>query len=245
MLKEIKNKNLSKEIVNQIIDSIKDNSLKIGDRVPSEIELTNIFKVSRGTVREAMKSLENFGLIEIKKGKGTFVTNINIDFFLKKLMPFLVFSKEDLKNFLDIRMLLEIYGIEEAVKNANERDIELMEKELLALKKEFDHMKNQDKDFYESYKEYIEHDIEFHILIGESTKNTILAKLLESVRLVYFEQQIKGIRGISFPPERGYLEHKRILEAIKKRDAEKAKSEMRKHIEYTKSNLIDEVMLNN
>jgi len=235
MFKEINNKNLSKEIVNQVIDSIKNNSLKVGDRIPSEIELTNIFKVSRGTVREAMKSLENFGLIEIKKGKGTFVTNINIDFFLKNLMPFLIISKEDLIKFLDIRILLEVYGIEEAVKNSSEKDIELLEGELSELKKEFNHMKNQDKDFYESYRNYIDHDIEFHILIGESTKNTILSKLLESVRLVYFEQQIKGIKGISFPPERGYLAHKRILEAIKNKDIEKAKSEMKKHIEDTKS----------
>jgi GntR family transcriptional regulator, transcriptional repressor for pyruvate dehydrogenase complex len=235
MFKEIKSKNLSREIVNQVIDSIKNNSLKVGDRIPSEIELTNIFKVSRGTIREAMKSLENFGLIEIKKGKGTFVTNINIDFFLKKLMPFLVVSKEELIKFLDIRILLEVYGIEEAVKNANERDIELIEAELSESKKEFDHMKNKDKDFEESYRNYIEHDINFHILIGESTKNTILSKLLESVRLVYFEQQIRGVKNVSFLPEKGYLAHKKILEAIKNKDIEKAKSEMRKHIESTKS----------
>ena len=64
-----------KNIISQIKQAIISGELKVGDCLPTEGELTQIFGVSRSSVREALKALEVYGLIESRKGGGSFVVN--------------------------------------------------------------------------------------------------------------------------------------------------------------------------
>ena len=66
-------KNLSNEVSNLIIEMIQDNKYEPGSKLPNEMELSEMFNVSRTTIREAIKSLASNNIVEIVRGKGTFV----------------------------------------------------------------------------------------------------------------------------------------------------------------------------
>ncbi len=66
---------IAQRIVDQICQAISDGRYRPGDKLPTEIELAQIFKVGRNSVREAIKMLECLGLLEIRRAEGTFVAN--------------------------------------------------------------------------------------------------------------------------------------------------------------------------
>ena len=65
---------LSEKVANQISDLIKERNIGIGDKLPNEFELAESLNVGRGTIREAVKLLVARNCLEIRRGKGTFVT---------------------------------------------------------------------------------------------------------------------------------------------------------------------------
>ena len=69
----IKNESLVQRIINKITDSIIAGELKPGDKLPTEMELIAAFQVSRNTVREAIRTLIAYGVVEIRRPEGTFV----------------------------------------------------------------------------------------------------------------------------------------------------------------------------
>jgi len=73
MLKAVEKKRAYEDIVRQMRGLIKDGKLKKGDQLPTEREMTEVFKVSRATVREAIRTLESMGLVGSKQGNGTYV----------------------------------------------------------------------------------------------------------------------------------------------------------------------------
>jgi len=68
MFKQAKQNRAFEDVIFQIQDAILQGSLKVGDKLPSERQLREIFKVSRGTLREALRAMEQKGLITIKTG---------------------------------------------------------------------------------------------------------------------------------------------------------------------------------
>ena len=228
MFKQIKTNSLSEEVVEQIFKSIKNNELKPGDKLPSEMELTKIFNVSRGTIREAMKYLENFGFISINPGSGTFINKTGFDLFLKKTAAFMFMGTNELKDLMEIRKLLEVYGVGQAARNANAEDITLIEKEIIEME-----LNIRDE------RKFIEHDINFHMLINKCSKNMFLGKIVEPIRFFYLQQQINAIKNPGVT-KKSLNYHKKIWEAIKNKDVEEAKKEMSDHLEN-----VEEIIVNN
>lgn len=183
------------------------------------MELTKIFNVSRGTIREAMKYLENFGFISINPGSGTFINKTGFDLFLKKTAEFMFMGTNELKDLMEIRKLLEVYGVGQAARNANAEDITLIEKEIIEMEQNIS-----------DEKKFIEHDINFHMIVNTCSKNTFLEKIIEPIRFFYLQQQIDAIKNPSVT--RKPLDyHIKIYEAIKNKDVEKVKKEMSSHLE--------------
>ena len=80
MLKAVKKTRIYEDVVSQIHELIKDGRLKAGDQLPSERELAETFKVSRTSVREALRALETQGLMVTRTGMGTFVADLPVPF---------------------------------------------------------------------------------------------------------------------------------------------------------------------
>ena len=75
MFEVIKQKKISDIIIDQIKEMVYDGRLKVGDKLPSELELSNKIGASRASIREALKALKEMGLIDSKAGGGSFIRN--------------------------------------------------------------------------------------------------------------------------------------------------------------------------
>ena len=107
MLHAIKKTRIHEEVVTQIHDLIREGRLKAGDQLPSERELSETFKVSRTSVREALRALETKGLIISRTGMGNFVADLPIESLVAPLAKLLIEEKAALADIFELRKLIE------------------------------------------------------------------------------------------------------------------------------------------
>lgn len=95
------------EIVKKIRLIIQEDGLKAGDRLPSERELSARLNVGRSSVREALRSLELVGLIETRRGEGTFIRNFYENGLVQLIAPFVLQDEKTRQDLLQMKELLE------------------------------------------------------------------------------------------------------------------------------------------
>ncbi len=98
---------VSQGIINDIVGMIRDGHWKAGDRLPSERELTKQWSVSRASLREALAALELVGIIEARRGEGSFVSRPQVARFLNAISPLFLQNDKFEEDLLDFRSLLE------------------------------------------------------------------------------------------------------------------------------------------
>jgi len=155
---EIARTSLQKQIVQQIELLIDDGKLKHGDRLPPERKLAEIFKVSRHSVREAIRTLEEKNILKSKPGSGTFVLIEDKYRVLEYIADMIGKDKKEQQEVFQFRKLLEpqIAGL--AAENATKNDV-------LQLSKILENQKKSGEDL-ESVRKY---DQQFHLLLARGT----------------------------------------------------------------------------
>jgi GntR family transcriptional regulator, transcriptional repressor for pyruvate dehydrogenase complex len=221
--KVVRTARLYEQIVQQIEESILKGSLKPGDQLPAERELAQKFGVSRTAVREAVKALTEKGLVEAFSGRGTFITDG---------------TQQAIKQSLDL--MIKIGQPEGSVQLAEVREI--LEPEIAALaavRCEEQHLvslreavavMDQAKEDPDAY---IEADLDFHLALAEAAANPMILSLLDSIVGLLREQRLR-IFNVEGGPDRGQYHHKRILEAVREHDADKARASMRAHLKQVR-----------
>jgi len=230
MFKSAKSNKVSENITEQIRKAIFEGSLKPGDRLPSEKKLVETFHVSRATLREAMRSLEVLGFVEIRKGisGGAFVTEIDMKKAMESLTNFLLFKNLSLSNLSEVRLILEPYIAEKAALSITEEDLKRLEK----LNRECEYILKRNIPI-ESRK----NEIEYHRTIGSVTNNPILMFVLDFVEnlLIDTKEILQPGKGFS---QRVLNAHKRIYKALLEKNPKKAREEMVKHVRQVEKDLI-------
>lgn len=221
--KVVRTSRLYEQIVQQIEESVLNGSLKPGDQLPAERELAQRLGVSRTAVREAVKTLREKGLVEAYSGRGTFITNgtsqaarQSFDLMVK------IGQQEGSPHLAELRLMLEPGIAALAALRAKEDDLSSMRDAVAVMDK--------------SQKDpgaYIEADLDFHLALAEAAGNPLILSLIDSIVGLLREQRIK-IFNVEGGPQRGQFHHKRILEAVERRDAEMARSAMRAHLEQVR-----------
>ncbi|HDR7965316.1 FadR/GntR family transcriptional regulator [Bacillus cereus group sp. MYBK245-2] len=95
------------EIVKKIRSIMEEDGLIAGDRLPSERELSSRLNVGRSSVREALRALELVGLIETRRGEGTFIRNFYDNGLVQLIAPFLLQDEKTIRDLLQTKRLLE------------------------------------------------------------------------------------------------------------------------------------------
>lgn len=228
LFQPVESTNLYKSISERIKKAIFKDHLKPGDKLPSEKELSSYFNVSKTSLREALRTLEAEGLIEIRKGVsgGAFVREVDCraacDFFFN----YIFFQKPTLNEFSQIRIILELSIIDIITPIMTEEDLASIEKNLEKTKE----VLNKGHYIYEL-------DLTFHRMLAAVTKNRILEFVLEAIKHSVFE--IKSLLEPDYEFSRCiYESHKLIFEALKERDTERAKAEMYNHIKDVETRLL-------
>ena len=230
MFKSVKSNKVSEHIVEQIRKAIFEGTLKPGDKLPPERELIKNFKVSKATFREAMRSLEVLGFLEIRKGVsgGGFVTEVDMKKARDSFINFLHFKNLSLTNLTEVRLVLESHIAEKAALTITEDDLKGLKK----LIEECEYVLKHDIPI-ESRK----NEIEFHRIIGSATGNPILMFILDFVEdlLIDTKEILQPGKGFS---KKVLSAHKRIYKALLERNSKKVKQEMIKHIKEVERDLI-------
>jgi GntR family transcriptional repressor for pyruvate dehydrogenase complex len=230
MFKSVKSNKISEHIVEQIRKAIFEARLKPGDKLPAEKELMKTFHVSKATLREALRSLEILGFLEIRKGAsgGAFVTEVDMKTARDSFTNFLLFKNLSLKNLSEVRLILEPYVAEKAALSITEEDLKRLEK----LNKECDYVLKNNIPI-ESRK----NEIEYHRIIGSISGNPILMFILDFVENLLIDTKEILQPGKEFS-QKVLNAHNRIYKALLEREPKKAREEMIKHVREVEKNLL-------
>jgi DNA-binding FadR family transcriptional regulator len=215
------------QVVEQLLERIHAGDFAPGERLPTERELGELFGVSRGVIREAIKVLGTLGVVESRQGSGTYVSANLVPSVSRALVLSAKPEERSLLDLMELRLPLE----RAAARMSAERRTDDEATEILAAAA--DTIKAGSIDNWDLFGAA---DSRFHSAIYASTRNPFLITVLGSVR------DIQQNTLAMFAPDAGSIEssteqHVGIAEAIAARDAEAAEARMREHVEYSISAL--------
>ncbi|WP_274363145.1 FadR/GntR family transcriptional regulator [Paenibacillus thermotolerans] len=208
------------EIVHdRIKDYIVDRRLKPGDRLPSEKEMIEVLGVSRAVVREALKSLQMMGIVDIKPGQGIVVGELSVKPVFEQIAFQWKVDGKKFKELLDTRCVLELGAIDLAIEHYDPTAIEAIEHWNQVL---LDKIRRQERPERE--------DLQFHHALFEATGNHTYSQLSQVVHEYFSRSRLDKINDID-AYETAYEQHSLILHWIKKKDAPRAKQCMVEHLQ--------------
>ena len=214
---------LYEQIVNQIEQRIVAGDLKAGDQLPSENELAKQFAVSRTAVREAIRALHEKRLVEVRPGRGTFITNGMPDAMRHSLDLLMKFgSMNGFSHLVEVREILEPEIAALAATRITDENITPMREAVEIMDTALD---NVDV--------FIEADLDFHLALAEATQNPIIPVLVDSI-IDLLRKQRKRISLVNGGLQRGQFHHKKILAAVIQRDPQAARKAMQGHLEQVR-----------
>ena len=200
-------------VFNTLRDAIINGDLEPGERL-IEITLADTLGVSRTPVREAIRELENEGLVVMTPRKGAEVARI---------------SNKDLTDVLEVRRVLEVLAMELACEKITEEELAHLEANL----NDFDACTSNG-----TPTELSSLDENFHEIIYHSTGNKRLIQILNNLRKQMYRYRFVYIKGLSHIKTL-HSEHSEILDALKKRDKEKSVAAILKHIDNQKKAIME------
>jgi GntR family transcriptional repressor for pyruvate dehydrogenase complex len=212
------------EIANQIRSSIYSKTLKPGDKLPSERELTAQFGVGRISVREALRMLEQAGLILIKQGSGggAYVKAADTSAISESVYDLVSRSDICLEDLTEVRLAVEKQILQSAFDKITADDMEMLEKSIKELEMVIKKKTREDIPVYFEL-------TNFHVIIARATKNPvfeIILKVLMNVTVKVLNLKLTDVERL----KKHLSFHKTIYKAIKSRDLECAMEETEKHM---------------
>jgi GntR family transcriptional repressor for pyruvate dehydrogenase complex len=193
------------KVADAIYNYIKVNKLQPGDKIPSERDLAERFQIGRNSVREALRVLQNEQIIEVKIGKGVFVTqSSNADSIYLKLI------KVNYTELMDTRRILEKSVIEYVIENASESQIEKLESYL------FDIEKDAAKNIFSREQDKLFHSYMFSIRNNRMLEQIVLNLINVLDNYGNALENANDIWVTTIPY------HRQMFEAIKSRDKQAA-----------------------
>lgn len=223
-IKAIEKKRVSDEVFEQMKDHIVSGEWAPGSKIPGELELVDLFEVSRVSVREAIHRLVGMGVLIIRRGEGTFVSEIIPSDYFDTLLPILTIERPNVLEMLEFRNIIEVESARLVSKRADEHDIERMSNIIRKMEDS-----QGDKQLFSTQ------DLNFHYAMAIATHNNVIIKVnaILSDMLKKSMEEIVGLTGY----EGGIYYHKKILEAIKNKDEKLSAELMKEHIDSTMSKI--------
>ena len=173
---------LSEQVALQIVHMISAGRWKQGERLAPEAELCQVFQVGRSTLREALKSLAFVGIVRMRAGEGTYVADNPSKFIDRVLGHGLLDTEKDINDLCEARIVLEGELAALCAERATEEDLQNLDE---LLKEMYGPLPRGDEQF-------LDLDMRFHFAIASGSKNTILSRVLETIRALMQEVMIRG-----------------------------------------------------
>jgi len=220
----IYSKSLTQDVTDTLLGWIRDGKYPPGSQLPSVPELVRQLEVSRTVVREALQSLVGMNLIEMRPGLGCFVKSIPSDLVVNADVLASLLGMEAIVEVVEARRVIESAVAAMAATTATEEDFEEMEEIL----RKIERLASRNQPMYEVTPQ-------FHVAVARATHNKVLEKIVSSFNLLMASGGALIERenvGYQYRLDE-YLSHRRLYEALRSRDPERASHEMRDHVSVT------------
>jgi DNA-binding FadR family transcriptional regulator len=207
------------EAIEKIKDMIVSGRLAPGDRLPKESELAAGLGLSRNSLREAVRALSLIRILDVRQGDGTYVSSLDPQLLLEAIGFVVDFHRDDtVLEFLAVRRILEPAATAMAASRITEAELDALGAALDALGAE------------PSVEDLIAADLEFHRAVVRGSGNSVLCSLLDGLSGPTTRARVW--RGLTQEDAvaRTLREHRAILDALRDRDAEAARSWATVHI---------------
>jgi GntR family transcriptional regulator, transcriptional repressor for pyruvate dehydrogenase complex len=218
-LRAVRTNRRYEQVAEQIQQLIARGVLQPGDRLPGERDLAAKFGVGRGSIRDAIRTLEIMGVVEPRHGHGTVVRELSADSLVVPLATALSHKRGLVSELLDVRRMIEPSLAARAAKNATPEEVAHMEDIL-----------DRQREKMRRGEPTIEEDSEFHYAIAVAARNTVVLRVLDVLMDLLRESRTRSLQ-VPGRLERSIAGHRRVLRAIKRRDAEAAQSAVRQHLQ--------------
>ena len=206
--------------------------LSPGDTLPSERELVQMLGVSRGSVREAVRSLELIGLLEARQGVGTVVKDPSADSALNPVADVLLQKRKLIRELLDVRKMLEPAVARRAARHISSQQIAEMENIL-----------RRQEEKLQRNEPAIEEDTSFHYAIAAAANNAVVFKLIDVLMDLLRETRERSLQ-VDGRQEKSLAGHRRILAALKRGEAAAAATATHRHLSEIENIVLHKVQLN-
>jgi GntR family transcriptional repressor for pyruvate dehydrogenase complex len=222
---KVTRKCLYEQVVRHIQEMILRGELQPGDRLPPERQMAEQLGVSRTVIREAVKTLQQIGLVRVLTGSGIYVSRIEPEAVSESIGLLIRQSISSFDHLTEVRRMLETEIAALAAERASPEHIEAMEETI----REMEDAAALAGDRSDWIERFVEADLAFHSALVEASQNPLLPVLLEPVteQLLDFRRlTFSGLDSVQYSLDY----HREILEAVKARDASACREAMREHL---------------
>lgn len=218
MLSPVKSTKVYEIVMEQIKDIVKEGELKGGDKLPSERDLCEKLKVSRASIREALKALQMLGLIQSKHGGGNFINDNFENSLLEPLSIIFLLLGSKSKDVIEIRKIIEPETAALAAKNITKEQL----KELKEISDELNTTSNLEA--------CASLDKKFHYKIAQASGNHLISTIMFSLSSL-IEKYIENSKVHTFNKELIGLQHEEIYKALETHNTAAAAVAVKKHLD--------------
>jgi DNA-binding FadR family transcriptional regulator len=214
IFKKIKNKSVVQTVVDSLTKVIIAGELKPGDKIPTEMELAEAFGVGRNSIREAIKILVYYGILEIRRAEGTFVCNgFNKVMIDPMVYGVILHQSDDYTNLMELREMMEVGVMKLAIAKYNEEDLKKLHEKLMILKEEIAKGPSNVENAFIA-------DNVFHDTVSEMGHNPIVDRINNVVREMTYKMRYSSLKNMieSGRGEELYKAHETIYKKILNRD---------------------------
>ena len=217
-------KPLGARIEDELMKYIMQKPVEPGQKIPNEFELAKQFGVGRSTIREAVKGLVSRGILEVRRGSGTYVINTNSF----EDDPLGLGKMEDkykmALDLFEVRRMIEPEIASLACRNASEEELRKLKK-----------LCDETEQLYRGGHNHINKDIEFHTCIAHCSKNQVVETLVPVINTAVYTFANLTHRLLK---EETLETHRAITDAILKRDSVGARCAMMMHLTYNRQTIM-------
>ena len=209
------------QVINYIRHAIKNGTYNVGDKLPNESELATTIGVGRSSLREGMRILSTYGIVEIRQGDGTYI----IDKTVERFLDFLGYiPSANFQEFVDLRRVIEVGTVFGICGKLNEADFSGLE----AL--------NSKLEYQNGLEVCVQADRDFHIKLMNYVQNPLISQIEKMIYQTRSELLYK-IMCYKDVVEDAYADHIKIIEALKSEDRCRCVEAMMSHLDDVSQNI--------
>jgi GntR family transcriptional repressor for pyruvate dehydrogenase complex len=208
----------AEQVITHVRALIEQGALRPGDRLSSERELSRQVGVSRPSVRAGMRSLAAMGVVQVRQGAGTFITDGPPFLASEPLRLLAALHGLSLTELFEARRVLEAGTAGLAAERATAEHVATMSDEVQGMYTAL-----------EDTQAFLDYDLRFHRAVAAAAGNPVLGALIEMVAALFFEQRRATIERARNLRESADL-HRKVYQAIRARDPEAARAAMDEHL---------------